>query len=261
MEILEGRISVLAALRARSRRFEVILLKHGMHREAEEVSEITAIAEMLQIPIKLCDLRELDSMAHGLSHGGVLARVSPVARWTVGEIAHKLQSASHAPLLVLLEGVDDARNLGFVIRTAEAMGVDALLVKKHLWDLDPTEIARPASGAYERLPLVQVQEISELKEIKKLGVRFYGCLAKAKRTMHDIKLAGPSLIAIGGEKRGLSGAMREVCDRLITIPTLGGASSLSLSHASAIVIAEAARQRRSPAQAISTEDAVEKGQE
>jgi 23S rRNA (guanosine2251-2'-O)-methyltransferase len=60
------------------------------------------------------------------------------------------------PLLLLIEGVEDARNLGFVLRTAEAMAVHAVMIKKHLWDLDGVEVARPASGAYERLPLVQI---------------------------------------------------------------------------------------------------------
>jgi len=244
METLEGRISILAALQARSRRVEVILLKHGLHIETNEIKELLELAQQLSVPVKYCSIADLNSIAHGVTHGGVIARVYPRARWTIDQLESHLAAQSKVPLLVMLEGVDDARNLGFVIRTAEAMGVDAILIKKHIWDLDPTEIARPASGAFERLPLVQVSEIKDILPLKRLGIRFYGCLAKAKRTMHDVRLARPSLIAIGGEKRGLSGAMRDQCDRFITIPTFGGASSLSLSHASAIVIAEASRQRR-----------------
>jgi 23S rRNA (guanosine2251-2'-O)-methyltransferase len=253
METLEGRVSILAALEARSRKIEVILLRHGLHVDTDEMRPLLQLARELNVPLKYATAEDLNSMAHGATHGGVIARVHAKARWTLEELEKHLSVRSKPPLLVMLEGVDDARNLGFVIRTAEAMGVDALLIKKHLWDLDATEIARPASGAYERLPLVQVSQIKELLPLKKLGIRFYGCLAKAKRTMHDVRMYKPTLIAIGGEKRGLSGAMRDICDRFITIPTLGGASSLSLSHASAIVIAEAARQRRVKESAVSVE--------
>jgi 23S rRNA (guanosine2251-2'-O)-methyltransferase len=85
--------------------------------------------------------------------------------------------------------------------------------------------------------------------LQKLGVKLYGCMAGVKRTLYDVDLAAACVVAIGGEKRGLSGAVREICDQFITIPTVGGASSLSLSHAGAIVLAEAMRQRRERVQA------------
>jgi 23S rRNA (guanosine2251-2'-O)-methyltransferase len=143
---------------------------------------------------------------------------------------------------LLLEGVDDARNLGFTIRSAEALGAQAVLIKKHLWDFDPIEVARPASGAYERLPLVQIEDVEPLRQLQRRGLRLLGCIAGARRGLYEVDLKLPTLLAIGGEKRGLSGAVRSICDAFLTIPTRG-AASLSLSHATAIVLAEAMRQR------------------
>jgi 23S rRNA (guanosine2251-2'-O)-methyltransferase len=155
-----------------------------------------------------------------------------------------VDSLSVPPLVLLLEGVDDARNLGFTLRSADALGVHAVLIKKHLWDFDPVEISRPSSGAYERMPLAQIGSVEPIEILKSRGLRLIGCIAGAKRTMYDVKLTRPTILAIGGEKRGLSGAVRKICDRFITIPTVGSeASSLSLSHAGAIVMAEAMRQR------------------
>ncbi|HMO25720.1 MAG TPA: TrmH family RNA methyltransferase, partial [Tepidisphaeraceae bacterium] len=147
------------------------------------------------------------------------------------------------PLLLLLEGVDDARNLGFVLRSAEACGVSAVLIKKHLWDFDETEISRPSSGAYERLPLVQIDDVSPLQTLRRHGLRLIGCLAGVRTSIYDADLAQSLVLALGGEKRGLSGAVRSICDDFVTIPTVGGATSLSLSHAAAIVVGEALRQR------------------
>jgi len=241
MEHLEGRQSVLAALQACQRRFQVILIRHGTH--AERVADVVALAEQRGVPVRYVEREELDARAHGGSHGGVLAICSAKPRLKPDELLELVDRLRTPPLLLLLEGIDDARNLGFALRTAEALGVHAVLIKKHLWDFDPVEIARPASGAYERLPLVQIEDVAPLQQLHRRGLRLYGCLATAKRTMYAVNLTKPAILAVGGEKRGLSGAVRKLCDRFITIPTCGGASSLSLSHATAILLAEAARQR------------------
>ena len=118
-----------------------------------------------------------------------------------------------------------------------------MLIKKHLWDFDTVEVARPASGAYERLPLVQIDTVEPLIKLQRRGINLIGCIAGARKTLYEADLTQPTILAIGGEKRGLSGAVRDICDQFITIPTCPGPSSLSLSHASAITLAEAHRQR------------------
>jgi 23S rRNA (guanosine2251-2'-O)-methyltransferase len=241
METLEGRQSVFAALQARRRRMQVILIAHGSH--LEKLEELLALATELGVPIKHVDRTELDAMAHGSSHGGVLAIGSPLPRLNADQLLEMVSNLHEPALLLLLEGVDDARNLGFTLRSAEALGVHAVLIKKHLWDFDSVEVARPASGAYERLPLVQIENVEPLVQLQKRGVNLLGCIAGARQTLYESDLKRPTILAIGGEKRGLSGAVRDICDRLITIPTRGGPSSLSLSHAAGIVMAEAHRQR------------------
>ena len=241
MEHLEGRQSVLAALAARQRRFQVILVRHDLHRA--RVQDVLDLAAECQVPVRFVERTELDGLAHGGTHGGVLALCGPKPRLTIAALVEQLDRRRTPPLLLLLEGVDDARNLGFTLRTADALGADAVLIKKHVWDFDPAEVARPASGAYERLPLVQFDDTAALRPLQRRGVRLVGCLAGVRRTIHAVDLTGPVLLAVGGEKRGLSGALRAVCDAFATIPTRDGAPSLSLSHAAAILLAEAARQR------------------
>jgi 23S rRNA (guanosine2251-2'-O)-methyltransferase len=241
MEHLEGRQSVLAALEARQRRFQVILVSHGAH--VEKIQELLDKAAALNVPVRQVDRKELDALAHGATHGGVIAVVSPKPRLTPAQLLELVDGLKEPALLLLIEGIEDARNLGFVIRTAEATGVHAVLVKKHLWDLDPVEIARPASGAYERMPLAQIEDVAPLKDLQRRGLRLLGCIAGAKRSLYATDLTTPAVLCVGGEKRGLSGAVRSICDAFLTIPQRPGASSLSLSHASAILMGEAMRQR------------------
>jgi 23S rRNA (guanosine2251-2'-O)-methyltransferase len=241
METLEGRQSVLAALLAQQRKFQVILIQHGAHEE--KIREVLEAAQANGVPVKRVSRDELDGLAHGSSHGGVVAICSAKPRISAEDLLVILDQAQTAPLLLLIEGIEDSRNLGFVLRTAEAMGVHAVLIKKHLWDFDATEVARPASGAFERLPMVQIDTVEPLLVLQSRGLRLIGCLAGARRDIYHADLTFPTIIAIGGEKRGLSGAVRDICDMYMTIPTAGGASSLSLTHSAAIVLAEANRQR------------------
>lgn len=235
---------MLAALRARKRRIQVVLVAHGAH--VEKLQDVLDLAAQTGVPVKTVDRKELDALAHGATHGGVIAVASAKPRTTPAGLEALLDSLQEPPLLLLLEGVEDARNLGFTLRTAEALGAHAVLIKKHLWDFDPTEVARPASGAYERLPLVQVDDVELLSKLRRRGLRLYGCIAGARRTIYSVDLARGAILAIGGEKRGLSGTVRSICDRFVTIPTAplaDQASSLSLTHAASIVLAEAMRQR------------------
>ncbi len=241
MEHLEGKQSIIAALQARQRRFQVILVSQSAHEE--KVREVIELAGQFNVPVRRAESRELDAMAHGATHGGVLAVVSAKPRLGADELVKLVDSLIEPALLLLIEGIEDARNLGFVLRTAEAVGAHAVLIKKHLWDFDSVEIARPASGAYERLPLVQLEDVQPLRQLRAQGLQLIGCLAGVKRTLYETNLTAPCILAIGGEKRGLSGAVRSECDGFLTIPSKGGATSLSLSHASAIILAEAMRQR------------------
>lgn len=244
MEHLEGRQSILAALRARQRRFHSILIRHGTHEE--QIRDLLDLATQLQVPVRFADPREIDALAHGSTHGGLLAIVSPKPRITIGRLRQILDEASEPPLLVLLEGIDDARNLGFVLRSALVLGVHAVLIKKHLWDFDSADLARASSGAFELMPLVQIDNVEPLRQLQHCGICLIGCLAGARRTLYETDLTPPTILAVGGEKRGLSGAVRSICDAFLTIPAKAGAPSLSLSHAAAIVIAEAHRQRMDP---------------
>jgi 23S rRNA (guanosine2251-2'-O)-methyltransferase len=241
MEHLEGWLQVSAALRARRRRFQVVLVADNSR--SEGIAQTVTQAEEMGVPVKRAPGAELDAMAHGRTHGGVIAVCSarPPAPW---EEMETMVKARKSVLLLLIEGVEDARNLGFTLRSADALGVDAVLLKKHVWDFDPVEVSRSASGAWDSLPLFRVERAAtEIDALRKAGVQFWGCVPNSRRSAWDADLKGRCCLAIGGEKRGLSAVVRERCDGFLTIPMKPGATSLSLSHAAAVLLGEASRQR------------------
>ncbi|HPR87241.1 MAG TPA: RNA methyltransferase substrate-binding domain-containing protein, partial [bacterium] len=156
MEQLEGRIGVEAALRARQRKIHLLVLRNSLH--AQTTAPLMELAAAQQVPVKLVSREELDAMAHGHTHGGVLALCSPKPHLTHDQLFRHSHSAGFPLFLLLLEGVDDSQNLGFVLRSAEACGVDAVLLKKHLWDFDGAAVSRASSGAFERLPICVFDE-------------------------------------------------------------------------------------------------------
>jgi 23S rRNA (guanosine2251-2'-O)-methyltransferase len=192
-------------------------------------------------------------MAHGKSHGGVVALAAPKPPLPLEALMERLAQQTHAPALLLLDGIDDSQNLGFTLRSAEALGMDAVLLKKHLWDFDATAVARASSGAFERMAIAMISQAErDIPQLKRLGLRLWGCVANARRTVYDVDLTLPVIMAVGGEKRGLSAAVRRQCDGLVRIPIAGQVGSLALSHAAAIVMAEVMRQRIARATAAGT---------
>jgi len=244
LEQIEGRICVEAALKARQRKISLLTIRAGLHHQ--QLESILNEADQQRIPIKYVSHQEIDALAHGKTHGGVIALATPKPSITSEMLLDqlRLKNQNSNPALLLLEGVDDNQNLGFTLRSAEAMGIHAVLLKKHLWDFDSNAVSRASSGAYERMPIVLLDQIEKvLPKFKNRGFTLYGCIANAKRSMYEVDLTKPIILAIGGEKRGLSASVRNHCDSFIKIPMASEVGSLSLSHASSIIAAEMMRQR------------------
>lgn len=243
MEILEGHLSVLPALLAHQRKIHLIMIKSSIH--SERIQDLLVAAERNGVSVKFCTLAEIDQLAHGKTHGGIIALCSPKPAMTTDQLLTRLTTIGAPPFLLLLEGVEDSQNLGFTLRSAEALGVHGVLLKKHLWDFDMNAVGRASSGAYERLPLVKLERVEhDLNQLKRRGVSLLGCIANARRTLYEVDLTGPVMLCVGGEKRGLSGALREHCNTLIRIPMAAEATSLSMGHAASVLMAEVMRQRK-----------------
>jgi len=225
-ELLEGRICALAALRAGRRKFEELLVRQGI--QDDSIRDLLDAAAAINVPVRRVREEALDAKAHAKSHGGVVAIAQPLPPSAL---------PARADFILLLDGIDDARNLGYALRSAEAFGVQAVLLRRRAWDFDGGDVSRASSGAYERLPVVIGEEVPP-------GLSLIGCLAGLERTLYDEDLTRPLVLAIGGEKRGLSAAVRDRCTSRVSIPTREGAPSLSLTHAAAVAMSEVARQRR-----------------
>jgi tRNA G18 (ribose-2'-O)-methylase SpoU len=149
-------------------------------------------------------------------------------------------------LLVVLDRPSSPGNLGSVIRSADALGADGVVVVGHAADVYDPQAVRASQGSLFALPVVRA-ESSEALEPRLAGVRVVGTSARGDATTDEVDLRGATALVLGNETKGLSWAWRERADELVRIPQHGSASSLNLAAAAAILLYEADRQRRSPA--------------
>ena len=186
----------------------------------------------------------IERMAGSGAHQGVVARYRRSAAAPIVTLDRLLDRTPPPSLVVVLDEVQDPRNLGACMRCAAGAGADAVVVAKRR-SASLTAVARKAaSGAAERLPLVTVTNLaSALERIAAAGLSVIGAAADAERSLYDADLRGPLAIVLGGEERGLRRLTRERCRQIVSIPLHGPVESLNVSVAAAVCLFEAMRQR------------------
>ncbi len=149
------------------------------------------------------------------------------------------------PLVAVVEGVEKPGNLGAILRTAEAAGVDAVIVPKNRAAGINATVRKVACGAAERVPLLQVTNLArELRELKDAGLWLIGTDDAAPHSFYDLDLQRPLALLMGSEDKGLRRLTREACDFVARVPMVGEAESLNVSVAAGVCLFEARRQRR-----------------
>mgnify|MGYP001212884182 FL=1 len=149
-----------------------------------------------------------------------------------------------APLLLVLDGVQDPHNLGAILRTAEGAGVDAVIAPKDR-AVGVTETVRRISvGAADRVPFLQVTNLARtLDELKEAGVWLMGTSDRATKDLYEVEMTGPLAILMGAEEKGMRRLTEDACDFLVSIPMAGKVECLNVSVATGVCLFEAVRQR------------------
>ncbi|HEY0080245.1 MAG TPA: 23S rRNA (guanosine(2251)-2'-O)-methyltransferase RlmB [Pyrinomonadaceae bacterium] len=243
---LYGLLPVLEALRAGSRQLERITLAEGAHEH--RLRELLELSRQAGVPVRRAPRAELQRMAAGANHQGVIASVAAAAYLDPDELLDSLAArigTNEPPLALVLDGVEDPRNLGAIVRTAECAGAHALfLPERRAAGLTDT-VAKAAAGALEYVPVARATNVVRLvEELKRRGIWTIGTAADAPLAYDAWDWTQPSALLLGGEGAGLRRLVRERCDALVRIPLHGRIASLNVSVAAGVVLYEALRQRK-----------------
>ncbi len=245
--IIFGVLPVLEALRAANRRIEKIVVADGA--QEKRLAEILFLARENGVRFEKTPRENLAQYVEsGANHQGVIALVAAADYYPTDELLEEIYrkiEAGEKPLIVILDGVEDPRNLGAILRTVECAGADGVFIPERR-AVGLTEIvAKSAAGATEYVKVAKVTNLNRLIDrLKEHNIWVIGTSGAAETNYTDWDFNVPCALILGGEGKGLHRLTAEKCDALVKIPMRGQIESLNVSVACGVILFEATRQRK-----------------
>lgn len=241
-DLLYGRHPVLSALQNQRQLNRVWILPHLRYDPRFHALLIQAKAK--GAVIDEVEPQRLSQITQGANHQGVVAQVAPYPYKDLGDLIEESKAKAQQPLILVGDGITDPHNLGAIIRTAEALGAQGLVIPQRRAVGITSAVMKAAAGALETFPIARVVNLSRaLEELKTAGFWIYGTTASYGKVLHTVEFTGPIVLVIGSEGNGLSLLTQRCCDLLVSIPLEGKTPSLNASVATAITLYEIYRQR------------------
>jgi len=234
-----GRNPVIEALKS-GRDIDKLMVSHGAE---GSINKIIGMAKERKIPIYQSDKAALDRATGGKPHQGVVAYASAYSYGEMEDVYAKAAEKNEAPLVIILDNLEDPHNLGAIMRTAECAGAHGVIIpKRRSCGLTET-VAKSSAGAIEYMPCVRVGNIAKtIDALKEEG--FWICACDMGDTLYyQQDLTGKLAVVIGSEGNGISPLVKKKCDFVVSMPMVGKITSLNASNAAAVLMYEIRRQR------------------
>ncbi len=241
----QDRVYGLHAVRVALERAQITELWCDRQRHDERMEAIRRAAHQAGITVHETAPKQLSALLPDVRHQGVIATLRPAREQGERDLEELLQRLAHPPFLLVLDGVQDPHNLGACLRTADAVGVDAVIAPKDRAAGLTATVRKVACGAAQTVPFIRVTNLARtLRQLRSSGIWLIGTAGETSQELYQTELTGPLAIVMGAEGRGLRRLTRENCDLLVKIPMTGMVESLNVSVATAVCLYEALRQRR-----------------
>lgn len=240
--IIFGIHAVTAVIENNPQRIRKIWVLEG--RQDTSMQKLLHAAEKKQLRIQKTNRHNLDKISNQAVHQGIIAEVEANPNYSDADLSRMLDELKKPAFLLILDNIQDPHNLGACLRSANAAGVDAVIIPKDKSASLTAVAIKAASGAAETTPLFQVTNLARtLEELKERGIWIYGTSDSAATTLFETDLKGAIAWVLGAEGSGMRRLTRDLCDFLVNIPMAGTVSSLNVSVATGICLFETVRQR------------------
>lgn len=237
-----GRNPVMEAIRS-GREIDKLLIKKGNYEGS--IVPIIKLAKDRGIIIQETEKQKLDMLSDGGNHQGVIAFAASHTYVSVEDILNRCQEKGKAPFLIICDKITDPHNLGSILRTANCVGADGVIIPKRSSVGLNAVVAKTSAGAVEYTPVAKVTNIAQtIDALKEKGVWVVGADMDGEE-MYRANLTGAIALVVGSEGEGISRLVREKCDFLVKIPMFGQINSLNASVAAAVLMYEISRQQNS----------------
>jgi 23S rRNA (guanosine2251-2'-O)-methyltransferase len=244
-EIVFGRQPVSEMLRAGRREVRSLLMANNIRDSAASVVQLLKLAEKKGVTVRRVLGFELDRLCHSGHHQGVAAEVSEYPYMEIADLLVVPEGRRMPPLLLLVDHVQDPQNLGSILRSSDAAGVDGVVIPVHRAAEVTSAVVRASAGAAEHVRVAQVTSLHQaMLRMKEEGIWMVGLEGTSDAVPYTAaKLDGPVALVVGGEDEGLSKLVRETCDEIIRLPMRGRVGSLNAAVAAAIAMYEVRRRQ------------------
>lgn len=210
----------------------------------KRLQELLDKAAQKNVRIEKLSMQKMNQRFAEFTHQGIVASALALPEYSEPDLLVLLESSKKPSLILILDGVTDPHNLGACLRSADAAGVDFVVIPKDKSASITPVVSKVACGAAESIPVVRVTNLARAMDIlKQAGVWIYGAAGEATESLYQIDCTGTIAIAMGAEGEGLRRLTRDHCDGLFSLPMLGTVESLNVSVATGISLYEVVRQR------------------
>ncbi|MGB3532042.1 MAG: 23S rRNA (guanosine(2251)-2'-O)-methyltransferase RlmB [Microcoleaceae cyanobacterium] len=241
-DFIYGRYPVLAALENQRSLNRIWIL--SQLRTDRRFQELLQQAKGNGVIIDQVNTQRLDQITQGANHQGIVAQIAPYEYLDLETLITQAKSADPNPVIIVAEGLKDPHNLGAIIRSAEAIGAQGIVIPQRRSVGITATVMKVAAGALESFPVARVVNLNRgLETLKAEGFWVYGTVASAPQTIETTKFSGPIVLVVGSEAEGLSRLVEQSCDVLVSISLRGKTPSLNVSVATGMALYEIYRQR------------------
>lgn len=239
-DVIEGRNPVYEAIRS-GREINKILIAKGSLEGS--IKKILGLAKDKGIIIQTVERAKLDAISESDNHQGIIAYVSPHKYSDLETVLAELEEKEENPFFIICDEITDPHNLGSIIRTANAVGVNAVIIPKRRSAAITAVVAKTSAGAIEYVPVCRVTNLSQtIDDLKSRGIWISGADMDGDRAHFEADFTGKVAIVVGSEGNGISRLVKEKCDFIVNIPMKGEVTSLNASVAASILMYEVLRQ-------------------
>ncbi|GEL78087.1 23S rRNA (guanosine(2251)-2'-O)-methyltransferase RlmB [Tenuibacillus multivorans] len=236
---ITGKNPVIEALKSK-RPINKILILESMEQRVQ--SPIVKLAKQNKVLIQKVPKRKLDQL--GEHHQGVVASVAAYTYATIDDLFAKAKKQEEDPFFILLDELEDPRNLGSIMRTADAVGAHGIIIPKRRSVQLTQTVAKASTGAIEYVPVVRVTNMNQtIERLKDEGVWIVGTDAKGEHDYREIDFDMPLALVVGSEGKGISRLVLKNCDWLVNLPMRGSVTSLNASVSASLMMYEVYRNR------------------
>lgn len=238
-----GLHAVAALLKNSLRKTQRVYMSEG--RSDKRLQDVLDQAQALGVPIERLSAAIMQQCFGDFAHQGVVASATPLPEYNEHHLRDLLARTKKPVFLLILDGITDPHNLGACLRSADAAGVDFVIIPKDKSACITPTVSKVACGAAEAVPLVRVTNLVRAMEtVKKEGIWIYGAAGEAPASLYKLDGCMPLALVLGAEGEGLRRLTREHCDGLFSLPMTGSVTSLNVSVATGICLYEVLRQRQ-----------------